>query len=70
MVSPKKYSSLTNDQAIAFCFIIYIYLDSKHLLSDVYYDTSTTQFQQKLLKIHQLKDKLSFHERQNLGNLG
>ena len=39
---PKKYSSLTKNQTIAFLFYCLIFLDSKYSFIDFNFDTSTT----------------------------
>ena len=56
----KKYSRLTKNQTIAFRYIVLKFLDSNYLFIDLDFGTSATQIRQKLLEIHQLKDKISF----------
>ena len=41
-VVPKKYSRLTENQTMEFCYV-YIFLDPKYLFIDLDFDTPTTQ---------------------------
>ena len=40
--STKKYFRLTDNQTIAFCSIVYQFLDSKYLFIDLDFDALTT----------------------------
>ena len=48
-VTPKKYTQLTRHEIIAFCAIVYIFLDSEYLFIDDF-DISITQIRQKLVE--------------------
>ena len=52
-----SYDKESNNRLLFFCSK---FLCSKYLFIDLNIDISTTQMQLKLLKVHQLKDKISF----------
>ena len=47
-----------------------MYLDSESIFINLDYDTSTSQIQQKLLEIHQLKDRVSFSREADFCDFG